>query len=80
MDLAKALEEARSNEKWRHDYMTWAQMLNEIRTEEREEGLCSMIRTVRLLVGDDFAKVCEIIRENEIYAQTSDEEIRKYWD
>ena len=44
------------------------------------EGLCSMIKTVRLLVGDDFAKVCEIIRENEIYAHTSDEEIRKYWD
>lgn len=37
-DLAKALEEARSNEKWRHDYMTWTQMLNEIRNEEREEG------------------------------------------
>ena len=37
-DLAQALEEARSNEKWRHDYMTWTQMLNEIRNEEREEG------------------------------------------
>ena len=72
--------------------MTLAQMLNEVRNEARLEGrkearkeareecLCSLIKTVRSLVGDDYAKVCEIIRENEIYAQTSDEEIRKYWD
>ena len=90
-DLAKALEEARSNEKWRHDYMTWTQMLNEIRNEEREEGrkegieegreegLCSMVKTVKSFVGDDFDRVCEVIRKNEVYANVSDEEIRKYW-
>ena len=83
-DLAQALEEARSNEKWRHDYMTWTQMLNEIRNEEREEGrkegLCSMVKTVKSFVGDDFDRVCEVIRKNEVYANVSDEEIRKYWD
>ena len=64
--------------------MTLAQMLNEVRNEARLEGreecLCSLIKTVRSLVGDDYAKVCEIIRKNEIYSQTSDEEIRKYWE
>ena len=44
-----------------------------------EQGLCSMVQTVKLLIGDDFEKVCEIIRKNEIYASVSDEEIKKYW-
>ena len=38
-----------------------------------------MIETVKSLVGDDFDRVCEIIRKNDIYANISDEEIRRYW-
>lgn len=50
------------------------------REEGREEGLCSMVKTVKSFVGDDFDRVCEVIRKNEVYANVSDEEIRKYWD
>ena len=49
------------------------------REEGREEGLCSMVKTVKSFVGDDFDRVCEVIRKNEVYANVSDEEIRKYW-
>lgn len=49
------------------------------RVEERAEGLRRMIETVRTLVGDDFIKVCEIVRRNDVYANVSDEEIGKYW-
>lgn len=45
----------------------------------KAEGLRSLVETVKSLVGDDFQKVCEIIRKNDIYANTGDEEIRKYW-
>ena len=45
----------------------------------RQEGLQGMIETVKSLVGDDFDRVCEIIRKNDIYANISDEEIRRYW-
>ena len=45
----------------------------------RQEGLQGMIETVKSLVGDDFDRVCEIIRKNDIYANVSDEEIRRYW-
>ena len=45
----------------------------------KAEGLRSLVETVKSLVGDDFQKVCEIIRRNDIYANASDEEIRKYW-
>lgn len=45
----------------------------------KAEGLRSLVETVKSLVGDDFQKVCEIIRKNDIYANASDEEIRKYW-
>ena len=44
-----------------------------------EKGLRGMVETVKSLVGDDFDRVCEIIRKNDIYANVSDEEIRKYW-
>jgi len=45
----------------------------------KAEGLRSLVETVKSLVGDDFQKVCEIIRKNDVYANASDEEIRKYW-
>ena len=38
-DLAQALEEARSNEKWRHDYMTWVDYGNECRAEGRADDV-----------------------------------------
>lgn len=44
-----------------------------------EKGLRGMVETVKSLVGDDFDKVCEIIRKNDIYANVSDEDIRKFW-
>ena len=44
-----------------------------------EKGLRGMVETVKSLVGDDFDRVCEIIRKNDIYANVSDEDIRKYW-
>ena len=44
-----------------------------------EKGLRGMVETVKSLVGDDFDKVCKIIRKNDIYANVSDEEIRRYW-
>ena len=49
------------------------------RLEERTEGLRSMVETVKSLVGDDFDKVCEIIRNNKIYENISEEEIKKFW-
>ncbi len=45
----------------------------------KAEGLRSLVETVKSLVGNDFQKVCEIIRKNDIYANASDEEIKKYW-
>ena len=45
----------------------------------KAEGLRSLVETVKSLVGDDFQKVCEIIRQNDVYANASAEEIRKYW-
>ena len=49
------------------------------RLEERTEGLRSMVETVKSLVGDDFKKVCEIIKKNKLYENVSEEEIRKFW-
>ena len=47
--------------------------------KERIEGLRSMVETVKSLVGDDFKKVCEIIKKNKLYENVSEEEIRKFW-
>ena len=33
----------------------------------KAEGLRSLVETVKSLVGDDFQKVCEIIRKNDVY-------------
>lgn len=49
------------------------------RLEERTEGLRSMVETVKSLVGDDFKKVCEIIKKNKLYENVSEEEIKKFW-
>ena len=49
------------------------------RLEERTEGLRSMVETVKSLVGDDFKKVCEIIKKNILYENVSEEEIKKFW-
>ena len=54
-------------------------ILEKGKEQGRQEGLQGMVKTVKSLVGDDFGKVCEIIRKNEIYVNVSDEEIRKYW-
>lgn len=37
-DLLSDLKKARSNEEWRHDYMTWVDYGNECRAEGRAEG------------------------------------------
>lgn len=37
-ELKDALERARNNTEWRHDYMTWEMMRKECREEGREEG------------------------------------------
>jgi len=38
-----------------------------------------MVETVKSLVGDDFKKVCEIIKKNKLYENVSEEEIKKFW-
>ena len=49
------------------------------REEGKAEGLRSLVKTVKSLVGDDYEGVCEIIRKNDVYANVSDAEIKKYW-
>lgn len=65
---------------WKNLSLTWHnQGIEKGRLEERTEGLRSMVETVKSLVGDDFKKVCEIIKKNKLYENVSEEEIRKFW-
>ena len=73
---------------WKNLSLTWhnqgiekgiEQGIEKGRLEERTEGLRSMVETVKSLVGDDFKKVCEIIKKNKLYENVSEEEIKKFW-
>ena len=43
-----------------------------------ENGLEALVNTLKSIVGDDFKKIADAVRQNEIYANVSDEEIRKF--
>ena len=76
-DLAKALEEARSNEKWRHDYMTWTQR-EEGRKEGLEEGLEKGIKAL-IIDNMEDGKTKEEISDKLIKRfDISQEEAEKY--
>lgn len=58
-ELDNALQKARNNEEWRHDYMTLEMLKNECREEGREESCNRLIRNM-LHSGMDEAVVANI--------------------
>lgn len=77
--LDDAVKEARTNSKWRHDYMTW-QMYGEEKLEEGlEKGLKALVNSLYSL-NPDFSSLYKIICNNPDYADVTEEQVRKYYD
>ncbi len=80
-DFTRQLEEevvkARENEEWRREYMTLLMRDQENVQKGIEQGLKALIETLQGFCSD-VDEIYEAVRKNQLYADITKEEIKKY--